>query len=121
MKRQADQGHSAPDLQIPDAGNFSYLIDYLYEVGPVSNLGMGPAPISWPDIDAWMKATGTRISPMDALLLKSLSLDYYAQHNLSKDPSCIPPHRAVPLTKVEVDKKVKSAFSMLKKGRRSKR
>lgn len=64
-----------PELPPMECGG-EYLISRLFEVGPSASNGMGPAPITWTEIDAWCRRGGVDLSPSDARLLRRLSVEY---------------------------------------------
>lgn len=76
---------NSPLLELPETEGAEYLLDYLFEVGPMNTLGMGPSPITYTDIKHWSEITNTHISPLDAHLLRHLSREYVSQFNASKE------------------------------------
>lgn len=65
----------------------AYLIDYLFEIGPVSEGGMGAAALTFVEIDAFCRLTGVRFRPWEVRLLKKLSREYVKQlHDDSQKP-----------------------------------
>jgi hypothetical protein len=69
----------------------SYLVGYLFEIGPVVPAGMGNGPISFSEIDAWVGITGRDLSPWEARILRELSIVYLNQQALSEKPDCPAP------------------------------
>lgn len=51
----------------------------------------GPVPVTWQEIDAWAKRSGTVLPGYEALLLRKLSKDYCDQYRLSHAPNCAQP------------------------------
>jgi len=78
--------------ELPEVDGAEYILAYLMEVGPVSHGGMGMAPISYQEIQAWSTLTGTNLSPWDSLMLRQLSRAYVNQYNESKDPHSQAPY-----------------------------
>jgi hypothetical protein len=60
----------------PLDGSPSYLIDYLFEIGPAMDGGMGIVPLSYGEIAAWSLLTGIRLRPWEARTLRRLSREY---------------------------------------------
>lgn len=79
-----------PEWPEIDAG--AHLIRYLLEVGPTMPAGMGAAPVSWAEIDAWMRRTGIRLVAWEARLLRDLSSAYLGQHAKSDSFDAEPPY-----------------------------
>jgi len=64
------------------------LVQWLYEIGPIVQGGMGPVPIGWQDIAAWQSVTGLVLAPHEAQAIRTLSMAYADQHHRSKDANC---------------------------------
>ena len=76
---------------MPEMTGFPYLVQYLFEAGPVGNNGFGPEPLSWQEIEAWSRLTQTSLDAWEALTIRKLSNDYSAQLTKSADPKCKAP------------------------------
>jgi hypothetical protein len=61
-------------------------VDALLEFGPSAPGMAGPVPVSFSEIEAWARVTGTDLPGHEATILRSLSRDYCAQFSASKDP-----------------------------------
>lgn len=71
--------------------------------------------ISWGTVKAWSDVTGMRLTPGEALAIRSLSRSYVNQYYLSESPGCLSPNvEELPASDVVVDK-LKSMFAMLRK------
>lgn len=60
------------------------------EVGMVEAAGMGTAPLSWREIEAWQRNVAIHLPPWQARLMRSLSVAYIAQKaksELTTDPA----------------------------------
>lgn len=67
-----------------------HFILWFTEVGMVEAAGMGAAPLSWREIEAWQRAVGIRLTPWQARTMRSLSVSYLAQKSkseLTTDPA----------------------------------
>lgn len=82
---------------IPDPGLASYLAGYLFEVGPVAHGGMGAAPISFTELQAWQQATGVDLTPWECKALRRLSFDHIAAGQDAQDEDSPAPY-AAPIT-----------------------
>jgi len=108
-------GDRADDLEYPpcDAG---YLITYLFDAGPVESGGMGPAPLSHREIEAWQHNTGIELSPWEAKTLRRLSREYLAMAQDATSPSCPPPWRPEPIYEPERAERVAKAIKAALRG-----
>ena len=52
------------------------------------------APISWLTIDAWQRVTGVHLAPWEARLIRTLSIEYLAEHRRAESENCPAPWRA---------------------------
>lgn len=68
-----------------------YLVGYLFDVGPVTATGMGAAPVTYAELNAWQQATGIELCAWEASTLRLLSLAYLAATQAAEDPACKPP------------------------------
>lgn len=106
---QAEGG--TPDLPpLPAAG---YLVDYLFDAGPMTHTGMGPAPLSHLDLRAWQDNCGVPLQPWEVRALRRLSVDYTAAAQAAADPDAPAPYVPAVLSderRAEVARKLKAAF-----------
>lgn len=52
---------------------------------------MGPVPLSWLEMEAWARVTGRTLQPWEYQFIRRLSIEWIAQSEDSKDPSCPAP------------------------------
>lgn len=71
-----------PDM--PDAGIASYLLEYLFEIGPTMAGAAGAAAITHQEIAAWQQLSRVRLSPWEAHALRSLSREFVAAAHLAE-------------------------------------
>jgi len=83
------------ELAMPpcDAG---HMIDYLFEIGPTQVAGMGEAPISHAEIEAWQRNTGIELNSWEARTLRKLSAEYLTESMNATQPQCPAPWRDAP-------------------------
>ena len=79
-----------------------HITSRLIEIGLTEAAGMGAAPLSWREIDAWCARTAVDLDPWESRLLRSLSLEYLAQGRRAESEACPAPWRA-PITQREID------------------
>jgi hypothetical protein len=103
-----------PDLPPLHAGQ--HLIDYLMQAGPLAYGGMGPAPLSHGEIQAWQLNTGIELNAWEANTLRTLSRDYVAQLQVSSAADEPAPYVAISLQderRTAVSQRVGSIFGGL--------
>lgn len=78
------------------------IVARLIEIGLTGSTGMGPAPLSWLEIEAWQRVTGFDLMPWEARLLRTLSVDYIAEGRRAESENCPAPWHAE-VSKRELD------------------
>ena len=68
-----------------------YIYDWLMEVGPTENGGMGPVQLSWKEICAWSSMTFTSMTAWEARLLRELSSEFITESRQAEDRNRPPP------------------------------
>lgn len=76
--------------RLPDAP-LPYLVDYLFEVGPASSGGFGPAPITHVELLAWQENMRRRLQPWEIVMLRQLSSQWVAQAQQAEEHDCPSP------------------------------
>lgn len=71
-----------------------HVIVRLIEIGITETTGMGPAPLSWREIQAWQSATNVRLPPWETRLIRALSLAYMGESAKAENENCPSPMRA---------------------------
>lgn len=71
-----------------------HITDWLIEIGLTEAAGMGAAPLSWREIEAWCSRTVVDLEPWEARLLRKLSVAYLAEGRKAESENCPPPWRA---------------------------
>lgn len=70
-----------------------HIVARLIEIGITETTGMGPAPLSWREIDAWCRRTRVDLAPWEARVIRQLSLAYIAEGRRAESDSCPAPWR----------------------------
>lgn len=78
-----------PDMPPLEWGN--YLVDHLFEFGPVMAAGMGSAPLAPSEIEAAQRLLGIQFQPWEARLLMRLSREYLGESHRATEHGCAPP------------------------------
>jgi len=89
-----------PDFPECDA---IYLANYLWEVGPFDQGGMGPSAVTHSEIRAWQDNVGVELTSWEARTLRALSEAYLGETIRAKSPSCQPPWSVVPIEEKRKD------------------
>ena len=79
-----------PLLTLPPLESHSYIIEWLFDVGPGMSFGMGLCPLTYQEINAW--ALGIDINPWERKILKNLSSEYVSWSNQATKEDCPIPY-----------------------------
>lgn len=79
-----------------------HIVEWLIEMGITEATGMGPAPLSWREIEAWQRASAIELSPWEASLIRKLSIAYIGEGAKAESENCPAPWRSK-VTKREID------------------
>jgi len=73
-------GRTPPELDGPACPELArHLWEWFGELHAArTHSGLGPNPISWPDLDAWSRLTGVRPSPSELYCLRALDAAWFA-------------------------------------------
>jgi hypothetical protein len=71
---------------MPPIDSASYLISYLFEIGPTVAAGMGAGPITHEELRAWMDLIGIELQPWEVRFLRRLSRDYLSESHQAEKP-----------------------------------
>lgn len=87
------QARSSALIKLPDVTHGKHVIDWLDEIGWYSVGAMGsPMPLTWVDIDCWMRVTNTLIDTDDVLLMRHLSKIYVSSLRKSENQNAPAPY-----------------------------
>lgn len=105
-------------LPVIEAGG--YLVDYLWDVGPVGSTGMGPAVITYTELQAWQLCTGLSLQPWEVVILRRLSADYMVEASKAEKPDCPAPFGSpkMEFDRDVVSRKVSNAFKAFLQAKR---
>lgn len=71
--------------------SMQYLIDDLFEVGPVMPGGFGPAVLTHGEIRAWLQNAGMVRQPWEISMLRRLSGEFIKASRDAERPDSLPP------------------------------
>lgn len=113
--READE--NANLLNLPETEGASHLISYLMEAGIAMSNGMGITPITWQEMESWLRVTELPLSTWEKLMLRELSETYVNEYSQAsaKDRPAPYVHNVENIDREAVSDKLKSLFRNLKK------
>lgn len=78
-----------------------YLLSFFYSAGCSTQTGMGLVPLSWQEIEAWVRCNGLddSVTPWELQVVRKLSEAYSAEYSRASDPKRRMPFK--PEVKVE--------------------
>ena len=86
--------NTQPDL--PPVGLGAYLLEHLFDAGPLISTGQGSAALNWRDLAAWQVGTGIELQPWEARIVRALSHVYLGSATAAKHPDCPAPYAEAP-------------------------
>jgi hypothetical protein len=89
-------------LEMPEC-DAMHLVSYLYEIGPTLPNGMGDAPLTHLEIEAWQRNTGIELSSWEARVLHSSSLAYLSESQRATKPDAEAPWAEAPYLRPPID------------------
>lgn len=99
LKKELNLGEGEELAMPPIEHEAQYLIGYLFEIGPTQAGGMGAAPLSHAELQAWQHNTGIELQAWEARLLKRLSTEYLIESQQATRPDQPPPWADAPYIK----------------------
>lgn len=88
------QGEDAPLLQLPELDAGEHLVDWLHRAGTVGHGAMGGVmALSWQELQAWDRLSGTGLTPWEAEAIMHLSQTYAAMSNKATKADCPAPYQ----------------------------
>jgi hypothetical protein len=113
--KEQDEDHNL--LNLPEIVGASHLLSYLMEVGVAMSSGMGLMPLSWQEIDSWLRVTELPLTTWEKIVLRELSETYVNEYSQASEKDRPAPyvHRVDEIDRAAVSDKLKSVFRSLKK------
>jgi hypothetical protein len=104
--------------QLIDAGNeiklpevtATYLLQYLFEIGPTFPGALGYVGLPFSEIASWQEQTGIELQPWEVRAIRSASIAYANQLSISHDPACPSPISVVEPDPEKLAKHIKSVL-----------
>lgn len=112
-----DEGGESSFLELPDLEDAAYIVPLLREAGLMSSNGMGVVPVSWQEIESWLRCTELQLTVWEKLTIRELSEAYVSEFNIaSKRDAAAPYVRNVEVVdRVAVSDKIGSVLRGLKR------
>lgn len=91
------------------------MISLLFDAGPAMYGGMGDAPLTHSEINAYKTNTKTELTAWEARTLRRLSSVYLSESSKAQEPDCPEPFQPEPdpISKAEVSAKLQAALRLL--------
>ena len=115
FKRDEMAGKDPPELIFPEVDAGEYIVDWLFEVGPM----IAGDPVTFQEIKAWRDLSGRVLDGWEATTLRRLSIAYTAEYHQASDPRTPAPGKTVaPKSAKQVSEGLAAAFARLERGGR---
>lgn len=115
------RGGEHPSLTMPEVGPGIHIIQWLQEAGFYSSNGMDITPLSWTEMESWIRVTRKKFPVWVPTLIKELSEAYVSEYKQSSDASRPAPY--VDFKHIDrdvVDTNIRSFFAGLMRGNKAK-
>ena len=80
---------------IPELYGYDYIVTLLHEAGTVIHTGAAAVPLSWTEIDCWLKLTTLSLSTWEIKMIKEMSHAYAAEYSHAADAEREQPYSEV--------------------------
>lgn len=104
--REIDPDHDY--LRMPSVDGAEYLIGLLHEAGLMSSSGMSAVPLSWQEIESWLRMTGNELELWERLLIRELSEIYVGELHQATDKN-----RPQPVARLDAAHRARVADKLL--------
>lgn len=91
-EKEEKDGESSPFLQFPELDDAAYLVPMLREAGLMSSSGMGVVPLSWQEIESWLRCTELQVTIWEKLTIREMSEAYVAEFNKASTKDAAAPY-----------------------------
>ncbi|MCA1807265.1 MAG: hypothetical protein LC687_05395 [Actinobacteria bacterium] len=88
-----------------------YLIEVLSSLGFIKSTGFGLEPITFLDINQWIKAYGVKLSIWEIEQILSLSRQYVVKNREFDEKPAAAPYTETVTARVDVSKRLRQAFA----------
>ncbi len=119
--RLADLQH--PLISLPEVGGAICYVEWLQEVGTYLSNGMSIVPVTWQEIDAWVRCTeiSEAIPWCGKKLIKELSEAYVSEYHAANDPQRPAPYKEDSASaKKQATKQLTAMFDSMMGGKKGK-
>lgn len=101
-----EQDENSSFLKLPDIDGAEYLVALVHEAGLFMTNGMGAIPLTWQEIESWLRVNELPLSLEERLLIKALSDAYVTELNQASTKDRPAPF--VEIEEEEIDRKAVS-------------
>lgn len=117
LKAFREQDEESNFLKLPPMEGADHLVGYLMESGIAMSNGMGLTPLTWQELESWLRVTGLPLSTWEKLMLREMSEAYVNEFSQAsaKDRPAPYVYTVDEIDREAVSDKLKSLFRSLKK------
>lgn len=91
ITRREKHAADGVDFTLPELGDEAYLLEILFDAGPLVPGAMGEVPLQYSHLLDWQRAHGVELNPWEHGLLRRLSRAYCGSLYASADPATAAP------------------------------
>lgn len=95
LKSFNDKDDDSAFLQFPELDGSGYLVNLWQEAGLIMSNGMGVVPLTWQEIESWLRVTELQLTVWEKLTIREMSEAYAAESAKATDKHAAPPYTAV--------------------------
>jgi hypothetical protein len=108
------------EVPLPDITDFEYILVLLESAGTILQTGMGIAPLTWQELEAWERNYSKELECWELNFwelntIKDMSYAYCAELGQATDKDRQSPYVPVVIDREEVSRRVYAAFMSFKK------
>ena len=118
LKFYKEQDEESNFLKLPPIEGAEYLVGLLNEAGLLTSNGMGASPLTWAEIESWLRCTQLELTTWEILLVKQMSEVYVGEYSQASEKARPAPFvyaDALAVDRQAVASKLKSAFAAFKR------
>lgn len=90
-----EQDENSSFLEFPEVDGAEYLIALLQEAGLMLTNGMAVVPLSWQEIESWLRTTKLDLSIWEKLVIREMSEAYVVELSKATGKDAAAPYTAV--------------------------
>lgn len=119
LKSYKDFDETSSFLSMPSLDGAEYLVTLLFEAGLVQSTGMGVTPLTWSEIESWLRVTQLKLSVWEKLTIKNMSEIYAGELSSATKKDSPAPYthidKALIADREMIANKLKNVFASFKR------